>query len=765
LPKSLESLVVEGNGPVLKDSPKIPDLPHLSTLRLSSNTYFDSDHLFIPRSIVRLRLYVKDSSFDSRVLPSVLQDLDLTLYGPWLPKHSEGLPRSLTTFSFEMAKGEVDESNEGYFSLPSNVRKLTLRSNLKLKVSAMSRIPKSLLELHMPLSIEWDDEDLALVPRHWHAMSLGQLNLTGKTIKGLIETLTMQVISDSIVKLLPPQMKRFWHIPSAASLLPLANQCVLSFEKGLFEIPDGVKYIDLKYVKDAKNLKFKDQESSKNQQQKILKFSSEHFAPLSCRLPSTLTSYYSNVEAMNAMATTTYLPEGLVELLLPRYSLRYLPTILPKLKKLQVQNFQPIFDDSASHSKFPNLTHLISVEDKAIFRALEAKVLPRNLKIMEWFGKPNSLFHWSDLDFPPSLTILHCPRCVLSSSSLLGLPQTLQELVVQSINFTSSDLVAALPSFGSTNINASFLNPEDHLKELSAILAPSSEKLVEIRKRFFDYWSTLTVLSNASLNPIVISLIQAIFPNMQRAEMACTVAWEISDLPYLPSSLETIEIRLSMEKTVSRMQFMPQSTESSLRVQFYSPSKGRVSSRPGKDLTWVAHQLLKPCYASLPSHLTRITFSYDVPHWLPRLLPRTLEIFECYARLLNLASYRDLPPGLKALRLEWVKKFSTKHALALPQTIEILDMRYHDTEDRLLAHLPRSLKVFISDSNKVTPACLELLPPSLTILDVPSLTVRYPHIQATNLPPSMTRKIIPSRNSSNVNAQDWENLDLYLAQM
>jgi hypothetical protein len=623
------------------------------------------------------------------------------------------------------------------------VTKLTLHSNSEIKISDLELLPKSLTQVHLPQVESFRDIDISLVPRHWIAMNLFQIIVTGQTLKDFGEScFSLRTVSDSIARLLPPGMVRFWHDPSQDKTSD-GKTCILSFSEGNIELPSATTSVDLQKALVRIPALKKALSAVPSVYGSIQTLSMDAFSP-ALPLPPNLTSFRSNIDLPLDPSEASVFPSSLKELILPHQNLTEFWFSLPKLEKLEVYSVAGI----SYHKNLPNLKHLIIHDPSDRFCPGQ---MPRSLTILDCRVESPAVcwgHRWNDLRFPPGLRIFRFPRCVLITDSLVHMPKTITEIVVKAISLSSSDLVSALPTFGSSDINASFMRPNDYIKEISRLIDPSREKeLFEIRILHYEYWSNLTTLSNASLQPIVDSLLHTLFPKLEHLKMACKVVWEISDLPLLPSSLETILVPLSSEATVSRMHLKYSGALSAYIVEFYCPSKGGMSYHIGNNARVVADLLLKPCYASLPSHLTRISFPHSVSHWVPKLLPRTLETFECVADELNVASYRDLPPGLTTLKLDKVNKFFPKHALALPQSIRILMLQYRKLEGRVLEHLPRSLKVLKSDSDSLTLSSLLLLPPTLTILDVPHM--EYAENMESILPPSL---IVYGSNSSRKSA-------------
>lgn len=761
LPPSLQSLVVQGYGN--HKCPKLPALPNLSTLILSSGAYLswpiEKDHP-LPSRITNLDIFVVGSEFDSQDLPRSLIHFKVRMEGTWLPKHSMGLPKSILSFWFRTID-EGDDCHQGYFSLPDSLTKITLVSNLTLKIDDLRRLPPNLTEIHLPLSSTLLDVDVALLPRHWQILNLDSLEITGKTLSDPIgDSLTLRKISDSILPLLPPKMSQFWHLPPNTASSNTGNLCSMSFGRGLFSPPRGIKIVDFRHLvvwSEGLIPMFEDDEI----QQTLQEFYSEDFAPTRgarCQLPRSLTRFSSN---SRSMMRDDPLPMPLVELIVPYRAVKILPN-MPNLKKLICREFLC----SNPESKAPSLTHLTLHKMDHPILFFHAKSLPRTLIFLEIQSDPEGSVSWENSTFPPSLQVLISPRSSFTRKTVLELPSTLKKLVVKEINLKSTDLVSCLPTFGKSHINASFSqnstvgSDTEFEKFISTV---KEEKWTEIRERLFDYWMNLKILSNSSLLPIAENFLMACFSNLEHLEMSCKINWEISLFPLLPPLLESILIPLSNKDTVKKMMILdPIATEKddtsnlsqmfstrclTTRIYFYSPLKGRVSSRRGNDPELVANQLLKPCYAALPANLKRISFSDPITHCVPRLLPRTLEILECDASQWNLASYHDLPPTLTALRIFKVSKFFRKHALSLPVNLKVLDVECLSMEDRVVADLPRTLTVLRCEGcPKLSTDCFELLPASLTAIDVPHLV--HHRDTAAKLP--ATIRMSGSRRDSSV---------------
>jgi hypothetical protein len=739
LPPSLQKFVIEGSGSA--KCLQLPDeMPNLSVLAFSNAAYFEWPRPKFPSQLTSLDIFVKGSSFDSTDLPPSLTQFDLFLGGQWLPEHSLGLPKSLTSFSFQHPHERNDSGcHKGYFALPSHVTKLSLLSNNTLKIDDFAQFSRNLIELHLPCSTTMRDFEVALIPRHWQVISLLCLEVTGKTLTMPIEgdCLTIEKISDSIVPLLPPKMSRFWHVHSAKSTRISANQCRLSFEKNLFSLPNfGIKILDFRSVSKTSQgpltqeiwkRAFEDAEAQKT----LLEFHSVSYLPTGAtargKLPSSLTRLSSNAEGIQHAEA---LPFGLRELILPNKSIYNLPH-LPMLEKVICKEF--LVPNYGSNTRL--LSHLTLCQS-ARATQLKASLLPRTLTYLKVETPPDACITWGDSDFPPGLTALISPMSYLDGNRIFFLPSTIKEFVVKEISLKSFHLAPCLPNHVGSN--------EIVIGSLASKLEEA--KLNEFRNHHSDYWSTLRCLSNTTILPIVESLLMTMFSNLQRLEMICNVDWDVVHIPLLPPLLESSLLKFNNEQHVLQI------TGGALNPNQTPESMGTLKNASSKEMP--VKRILRPYFAALPSSLKRISFSFPLPHWAPRLLPRTLEILECDGSLLNLQSYRDLPRTLTAVGLSKVPKFYPKHALSLPPCLQLLTIECVTMDDRVMAHLPRTLTALKCENcRKLSASCFADLPSSVTAIDITHL-----RDTATKLPSSiiLSRQIINNTHCSSLLVKDPE---------
>jgi hypothetical protein len=707
--------------------------------------------------LTRLQCALSAPYFSCKHLPETLTHFSLEMQrnATWMTEYSKQLPRSLTSLECLM-----ETEKAGFYSvfkeMPPKVTRLSLPLTSNITIEEMERdFPKTLVELLLPRHMKLLDVDLARIPRYWRVLKLGSLLVTGRTFNDdVVGSLSLKDFNASIARLLPPQMPPFWAFHPSV-FRPTSDMPRLVTQRGGMTLPPGITELDLLGVGidiDALDPLFDGPKKLLNL--RILR--SENFTPPTLSphanphenypiegtnatvnsyddrpyMPASLKTFYSNFslvalpERYGSPAIGIY-PKGLVSLHLPSRDLFQLPK-LPNLEVLEVAMLH-----KTTLQDFSILPHLHTlILRKATGPYLILKALPNSLTSLKIVSENQLILVSTGWSLPQNLRSLQMPNAIIDLSYCVSLPPTLTHFELNSISVRSSQLASVLPTSHQSSTSQFIAAPNDSLRPEDSPL-PLETKLTEtqiseLKSRIIPEWISLTELSPSKLIPIVEFVLKACHPELKDLKFGLTVEWELEDLPFLPPNLETLDIPLSIQRVVSQLETGALTPESDggakkARVRFFSPKKGRMAMSRVDSAPVLAQMLFKTCYTALPQTLTQLKLhSLELPHWVPKLLPRTLTLLSCDGSHFNTDSYRQLPSSLLALGIRTSGKFHRKHAAALPVGLKSFEIVYEALVDSTIGHLPRGLEYFsCAMSWALTRSCLSLLPPHLKILLFP----------------------------------------------
>jgi hypothetical protein len=648
-----------------------------------------------------------------------------------------------------MTSKSDDDHYNAFLELPPSVTRISLptASNITLEHMALC-FPKTIREVFLPSVRNILDVDIARIPRHWTRMSLGSIVVTGRTIpKDRVGKLTIFDFGDSIVPLLPPLMSPFWKCRSCEN-----ETCVLTVPSGGMSLPPGIVELDLfgfnpkadtldgvfsktepldsllvlscaqfkipvrrrKRENDASS-----SSSSQNPHSSATKPANMRFFEAT-PIPPTVTSLRSSCTTSPSLISEYEegFPESLTSLSMPRRAATRMP-YLPNLEFLechadtvdwtQMPRLHTIVMKGIPSSKFPlkNITNSITSLkiDTSSFLKLTTEVL-----------------------LPPSLRALHLPSAASLLKVVLELPSTLTQLELKTITVKSSHLVPLLPKSSKVSLKLPLRPPNTDGSTLAAPsllerhLSPS--QIDSLKSRVSPHWLDLNHLSHSEITPIIDYVLKERHSELNDMKYAVDATWKLIHVPLLPPKLVSFNIPILTEEVVEGLEYerlLSDIGERKSRIRFFSPNKGRMATSRVESTLVFSQLLMKPCYGAIASTMTHLRLdALELPHWAPKLLPRTLVLLACDSSLFNVASYGELPSSLTALSIMTSGRFHRPHASSLPVGLKSLHISNGTLGNSTIERLPRGLEeLAFPGINNLDIRCIPLLPPNLRYFQLP----------------------------------------------